>query len=152
MLMKLDYTATELADIASKTPPWQFSIISTLTIYGGYVKATNGHSLSASEGANGMAVPGTGGLEGPTACSIIRKIKNQIHHPCHPCAIDCGKGLIDDAGIGCSFEPDALPDALLAANRTAQGFKQGMRRRDQSAVSNRCRYAATGLVAVRIRP
>lgn len=68
MLMQLDYTATELGDIASKIPPWQFAIISDLTIYGGYVKATFGGSLSAA--GNGMNVPGTGGLEGPTACSF----------------------------------------------------------------------------------
>jgi hypothetical protein len=64
MLFQLDYTAAQIA--AMNLPTWQAGIITALSTYGGYAKATQSFTMAGSP--NGMSVPGTGGEEGPEAC------------------------------------------------------------------------------------
>src|SRR5713101_5509887 len=40
-----DYTPTQLADIKSKVPLWQFELIQAMTVYGGYMGDTHGGPL-----------------------------------------------------------------------------------------------------------
>jgi hypothetical protein len=63
MLFQLDYTAAQIATMNLST--WQAGIITALSTYGGYAKATQSFTMSSS---NGMSVPGTSGEEGPEAC------------------------------------------------------------------------------------
>jgi hypothetical protein len=54
----LDYSPSQLADIQSRVPQWQFAILEALTIYGGYFGDTNAYPMPG---------PGLWGFEGAKA-------------------------------------------------------------------------------------
>jgi hypothetical protein len=67
-LVLLDYTATQLADIKSKVPLWQYLLLEAMTVYGGYIGDTSG-DLDNKNGAGGIVPAAT--FEGPAAYNMF---------------------------------------------------------------------------------